>query len=106
MVSTSRYRHKVTGYLVVGAILMFIGALLMILAEVTYTPVAIVETIWDVREALSADRKRDGMSGAGIAVLTTGILMFFGFGLSAIIAERMADSEEAKLEFTQPLQKM
>ena len=82
-------RHKVTGYLIVGGILLLIGALLMVLATQLYKPVLDIQTVQDVRNAFAQDKKRDAMFGSGVALLTTGALMFFGFGMTAVVADRL-----------------
>lgn len=78
-------RMRTEGYLIAGAVLLFVGGLLMGLSSLVYPPTPGVTTLDDVRKAFAKDKQREAMFGSGIAVLTSGALMFFGFGLTALI---------------------
>lgn len=89
-------QKKVVGYLVVGAILLVIGAVLMTTGAVMYKPVLDVRTPADLRAMLVTERKRDALFGSGLALLTSGALMFFGFGATSVIADALIRRRELK----------
>jgi hypothetical protein len=80
-------RRRVVGYLVVGALLMAVGAVLIAVASIHMESVDDIQTPANARKALRADRSKDAVMGSGIAVLTSGALMFLGFGATSLVAE-------------------
>ncbi len=87
---------KVIGYLVVGAILLVIGAILMIIGATLYKPVVNIRTPSDLRAMLISEQKRGALFGSGVALLTSGALMFFGFGATSVVAGALIRKREAK----------
>jgi hypothetical protein len=84
------------GYLIVGAFLLISGAILMGLANYAYPPVLTLDSPKTIRKAFSQDKRRDAMFGSGIALLTTGGLMFFGFGATTLIASRLSGANRIR----------
>lgn len=85
--------RKVLGYLVVGAIFIGIGVSMMVVAVECFKPLHLQQNNLSeqLRRQLLQDRRRDTLFGAGVAVLTTGSLLFFGFGLTNLIPERQRE---------------
>lgn len=84
----SQHQRRTYGYLTVGACLLVISIVLMVVASQVYMPILGIDNLTMVRQAFTQDKKRDAMFGSGIAVFTSGVLMFFGFGLTDFIADR------------------
>jgi hypothetical protein len=91
--TTKLEKMRGVGYLIVGLLLMVGGSILMGCAGLAYPPVLEINTHEDVRAAFAVDKRRDAMFGSGIALLTTGALMFFGFGCTAVIAGAIAKQQ-------------
>lgn len=76
---------RTVGYTCVGAVLIAVGIVLLVLAKVLYPPIinttADVITVTQERIAFRQDKRADSLFTAGIAILTTGALLLFGFAL-------------------------
>jgi hypothetical protein len=90
-------RQRVIGYLVVGALLMAVGAVLIIIASVHMANVDEINTPADARKALQVDRKKAAVMGSGIAILTSGALIFLGFGATSLVAEAITKNRYKSL---------
>lgn len=81
--------QKVYGYCIVGLVLCFVGAVLLSVASLKRKFATLPEDFQDplqLREVLQDDRKHDAMFNAGIAILTSGLLLLFGFGVTEFAA--------------------
>jgi hypothetical protein len=86
---TPKELNKVYGYMVVGLVLIFVGIVLIIVASVKQQYQALPEDFHDpvqLRELLQRDRQKDAMFNGGIAILTSGLLLFFGFAITEFMA--------------------
>jgi hypothetical protein len=79
-------QNKTVGYLCVGGIFIAAGATLLGLGAHLYPYDYDVSTPQEVRRVLMRDRRRDSFTNAGIAIITTGALIFFGFGITELAA--------------------
>ena len=87
-------RHKLIGYMCAGGVCVLAGIALLVAAEVTYKPVVVFEDIIAAaREAFKRDRKRDILFNVGIALLTDGVLLLFGFGLTAVVSDSLLEHQ-------------
>jgi hypothetical protein len=83
-VATSDY-VRTGGYLIMGGLLLIAGSVLVWYAT-TQVPAQGPPTNHDeLREVLNNDRYRGALFGSGIALLTSGALMFLGFGCLEMI---------------------
>lgn len=89
--------RRTVGYIIVGVILCVAGAVMMALASTVlddyYLPSNEAKTYPEIRHLFKKDRIRDSVFSAGIAILASGVLMLFGFGLTNLFAERLGDQK-------------
>ena len=92
--------HKVYGYCVVGLILCLTGAVLLVVASVQRQFLNLPEDFQEPRKLrylLQEDRKHDAMFNAGISILTSGLLLLFGFGITEYTAGIMVKDNDGSL---------
>lgn len=78
-------RAHAVGYLVVGAIFCVIGSILIGSSFINKDPPDGIQTLADIRRIYSNDARRGGLYSAGIAILSSGLLVFFGFGITSMV---------------------
>lgn len=86
---TEQEKNKVYGYLGVGLVLCVTGAILLVTASIKRQFLALPDNFLDpkqLRELLQDDRKHDAMFNAGVAILTAGLLLMFGFGITEFMS--------------------
>ena len=82
---TKHERIKISAYLIIGALFIVTGAVLMVVAKQHTFPTDL-NTHEDVRQALHEDRTRDSYTNAGIAIMTSGLLIMLGFGVTEFLS--------------------
>ncbi len=73
------------GYLIVGAIFCVIGSILIGSSFINKDPPEGIQTLSDIRRVYGNDARRGGLYSAGIAILSSGLLVFFGFGITSLV---------------------
>lgn len=88
-VSSKTMRWVVTkravAYFSVGATFVLVGIILLSVAPTQQYDGA-VDSPEEVRQALGQDRKQASIFNSGIALLTTGLLLLLGFGVTECIS--------------------
>ncbi len=96
---TTHEMHKVYGYCIVGLILCLTGAALLTAASVQRQFLDLPDDFQDpqkLRSLLQDDRKHDAIFNAGISILTSGLLLLFGFGVTEFTAGALTSSEKLR----------
>lgn len=75
-------------YTVAGAVFIIIGSCLIAAATSIHPPDDIPDPA-TIRKAFKMDRQRANLSGAGIAILTSGALLLLGFAATMAYATRL-----------------
>ena len=78
-------KGRTVGYLVVGAIFCFIGAILIGSSFVNKDLPDDIQTVSDIRRVYQNDARRGSLYAAGVSILSSGLLVFFGFGVTSLV---------------------
>jgi hypothetical protein len=84
---------RTVGYLVVGGIFCFIGAILIGASFINKDLPDDIQTVADIRRVYQNDTRRGSLYAAGVSILSSGLLVFFGFGVTSLVtshADRQA----------------
>ena len=78
-------RGRTIGYLVVGGIFCFIGAILIGSSYINKDLPDDIQTVADIRRVYQNDARRGSLYAAGVSILSSGLLVFFGFGITSLV---------------------
>ncbi len=86
---------RMIGYLVVGGVFVLVGAILIGTSFIGRDKTKDVTTIADIRRLYNNDDRLTALYSAGVAVLASGLLVFFGFGITSLVARKAETANTA-----------
>ena len=71
-----------------GAVFCAVGIILIGTSFINRSKPSAIRTISDIRAAYNDDALKTSLYSAGVAILASGLLVFFGFGITSFIANK------------------